>query len=287
MMSNVSRRSALALSFGLLFLHLGCENSGRTSAKRALEHVEFLANAAIRDVGEVRRGMPAGAAALAPLFAEAAPEKPGAVDAREALIRVRARNNDLDSAKSTFFLLAAADGTILRNNLEQDEMAGKNLFEVYPETKQALSKDYAEFRGSWDVARGVNGREDAQWLATARIDDPEGQPVGLFVSGWSWSSYAYRLEVALRSEILGNTKEGDKVPLTYVYVIVGERAYGTPIAPVVNGQAIVKLHPFEKVKGTETWTTPLEIERRDFGLALRKIKEFGDDVAIAVLRSET
>lgn len=271
----------------VLLVLWGCKNSGETSAKLAREHVVFLAHAAERDVGEVRRGMPAGAKALEDLFQEAAPERPAAAAARAALARVRARNNDLDSAKSTFFLVATADGTILRNNLDQDEMAEKNLFEAYPAAKQALTHDYLEFRGSWELARGVNGRPDAQWLAASRIVLPEDQTVGLFVSGWSWSSYAYRLEVALRSEILGNTKEGDKVPLTYVYVVVGDQAYGAPVSPVVNGEAIVRLGPHQKVQGAEVWSTPIEIERRTFGLALRKLPELGDDVVLAVLRSET
>jgi hypothetical protein len=271
-------------AFALIF---GCQDQAKVSEKHARAHVSFIAQAAKKDVGEVRRGMPAGAKELGKLFAAAAPEKPAASDARRALVTVRAENNDLDSAKSTFFLVAAADGTILRNNLDQDEMAGKDLFSVYPGSKEGLSKDYLEFVGSWEVARGVNGRPDAQWIATARIADGMGQPVGLYVSGWSWSSYAYRLEVALRSEILGNTKEGGKVPLTYVYVIVGDQAYGAPVSPVVNGTAIVKQRPLEKLKGQEIWSTPIEIERRQFGLAVARVPELGPNVAIAVLRSET
>lgn len=271
----------------LLSAALGCENTGKKSAVLAKAHVEYIAAAALRDVGEVRRGMPAGAQALRALFSEAAPEQPAASDAREALLLTRRKNHDLDSAKSTFFLVAAADGSILRNNLEQDEMAGKNLFEVYPQSREGLKKDYLEFGGSWEVARGVNGRPDSQWLASARILDSEGAPVGLFVSGWSFSSYAYRLEMALRSDILGNTESGHKVPLVYVYVIVGKQAYGTPISPVVNGEAIVKLAPLSKTTADEIWTTPLEIERRQFGLALRRLSELGDDVVLAVLRSET
>jgi len=284
---SVTRRSALVLlavsSLGLA----GCENSGKTSAKHARVHAEFIAKAAVKDVGEVRKGLPAGATALEPLFKEAAPEAPAAVDAREELLRVRSKNNDLDSAKSTFFLIAGIDGSIIRNNLDEDDMAGKDLFSVYPASKEAVKKAYIEFVGEWDIARGVNGRPDAQWVASAQIKGPEGDPAGLLVAGWSWSSYAYRLEMALRSDILGETKEGEKVPLTYVYVIVGDQAYGAPVSPVVNGETIVKQKPLEKAKDGEIWSTPLEITRRDFGLAVKKIPELGSNVAIAVLRSET
>jgi hypothetical protein len=114
-----------------------------------------------------------------------------------------------------------------------------------------------------------------------------GAPVGLFVSGWSWSSYAYRLEMALRSEVLGETKSGEKMPLLYVYVVVDGHVYGTPVSPVVNGEEILKLDPVAKAKGKEMWTGPIEITRRSFGLGLKHMPEFSNDVVVAVLRSET
>ncbi len=280
---SFSRR--LLLTVGLLSV-VGCEDSGKKSAKLVVPNMEYVAKAAERDLGEVRRGMPAGAKELEALFRQAAPEKPAAVDARKELLRLRSDNRDISSAKSTFFLIAAADGTILRNNLESDEMAEKNLFEVYPTSKKGLNQDYFETGGSWDVARGVNGRPDAQWLAMSRVL-LDGQPAGLFVSGWSWSSYAYRLEMALRSEVLGETEEGDKVPLLYVYVVVGGQAYGAPVSPTVNGEEIVKMNPVEKSKGKDMWTGAIEITRRPFGLALKHLPELGDDVVLAVLRSET
>jgi hypothetical protein len=266
---------------------LGCEDVGKKSASKAKAHIEFLVKASKRDVEEVRKGLPVGAKLLAPVFDEVAPERPAAVDVREELLRVRSANDDLDSAKSTFFLVAAADGEILRNNLDTDEMAGKNLFEVYPEAKSARKKGYFEFTGSWEIARGVNGRPDAQWVAVSPILTADGKEAGLFAAGWSWSSYAYRLEMSLRSDILSSTEEGHKVPLLYVYVLVGEKSYGTPIAPVTNGVELLKLRPHEKVKGEEIWTRPLTIERREFGVAIQRVVELGENVLIAVLRSET
>lgn len=267
-------------------LALGCEDTGKKSAAEASKHLDFLVTAAKRDVGEVRGGLPQGAKALESLFSEAAPEVPAATDAREALVRTRAKINDLDSAKSIFFLIAGADGAILRNNLDTDEMAGKNLFEVYPQAEKNKKKTYFEFGGSWDIARGVNNRDDAQWCAAAPIVLKD-EVVGYLATGWSWSSYAYRLESTLRSEILTSTKEGEKVPLTYVYVVKGKTAYGAPVAPVINGKELVKLDVVGKTKGEETFAVPLEIEHRSFGVAARRVPELGDDVVIAVLRSET
>lgn len=278
--------STMAVPAALSFLLLGCEDTGKVSAQKAATHMDYIAKAVRGDVEEIRRGMPAGAKALEELFESAAPEVPGPVDTREELLRVRAKINDLDSAKSTFFLVATADGTIIRNNLEEDEMAGKNLFEVYPAAAKNRKDSYYEFNGSWDIARGVNNKDDAQHCAAAPITS-KGKTVGYFVSGWSWSSYAYRLETSLRSEILQNTKEGGKVPLLYVYVLAGGRAYGAPVSPEVNGQAIVKLNPLEKTKAGNVVAIPLEITRRQFGVALQHFPELGDDVVLAVLRSET
>lgn len=288
--ASISRRLVLCtycmtVTASLLLL-LGCEDTGKISAKKATAHMEYVAKAVRSDVKEIRRGMPAGAKALEELFGDAAPEVPGPADTREALLRVRAKNNDLDSAKSTFFLVATADGMILRNNLEEDEMAGKNLFEVYPAAAKNRKDSYYEFNGSWDIARGVNNKDDAQHCAVAPIA-LQGKTVGYFVSGWSWSSYAYRLETSLRSEVLQNTKEGEKVPLLYVYVLTGGKAYGAPVSPEVNGQAILKLDPLKKTKGDKVVGVPLEITRRQFGVALQHFPELGDDVVLAVLRSET
>lgn len=288
---RISRRVALgafqlALVFGSCAALFGCEDTGKLSAEKATQHMEYITKAVRGDVQEIQRGMPAGAKALQELFRNAAPEVPGPVDAREALATVRAKNNDLDSAKSTFFLIASADGTILRNNLEEDEMAGKNLFEVYPAAGKNRKDSYYEFNGSWDVARGVNNRDDAQHCAVAPVI-LDGKTVGYFVSGFSWSSYAYRLETSLRSDVLQNTKEGEKVPLLYIYIVAGGKAYGAPVSPEVNGQAILKLNPLEKTKGGKTVAVPLEITRRQFGVALQQFPELGDDVVLAVLRSET
>jgi hypothetical protein len=282
---GVARRALLALALSLSVV-IGCEDSGKKSASLAQGHLAFLVKAAKSDAREVRDGLPEGAKMLAALFQEAAPEVPGAEDARKALIRTRAKVNDLDSAKSTFFLVATADGTILRNNLDQDDMAGKNLFDVYPAAEKNKKKAYYEFSGSWDVARGVNGRDDAQRCAAAPILLKD-EVVGYLATGWSWSAYAYRLESTLRSDILSNTKEGEKVPLVYVYVLVGSIAYGAPVSPVINGKELLKLDPLKKVQGDKVWSTPLEIDYRAFGVAMQRVPELGQDVLIAVLRSET
>jgi hypothetical protein len=114
-----------------------------------------------------------------------------------------------------------------------------------------------------------------------------GQVVGVYASGWSWSAYAYRLENALRSEVRSQLKsERDKLPLVYVYLVVDDAVYGAQVSPMVNAEAIRKLSPLAKTTELNVFTAALEIEGRDFGLAVRRVPSLGPNVAIAVLRSE-
>ena len=283
---SFGRRACAPLFLLLALGTLGCEDVGKKSAEQGRRHVTFLAQAAREDVAQVRRGLPEGGRELTSLFQTAFPELPAPETAREALRRTRDRIPDLSIAKSTFFAVAAPDGRVVRADTATDELAEKNIFAAFPELKQVTSKAYVETRGSMPEAAGVRGRPDAQWVAAVPVKQGD-ELRGAYVTGWSWSSYAYRLETSLRSSIMGETKEGDKVPLLYVYVVVGDAAYGAPVAPVVNGKAILEQAPLAKATGEQLWSTPLEIEGRTFGLAVMRVPDLGADVAIAVLRSET
>jgi hypothetical protein len=276
----------LAITLGLSSALCACEPSTKKSVAEAKAHVQFLAQAADQDVGEVRHGLPEGAKKLVPLFKNAAPGVPDAQAASKALASARDEVQDLRVAKSTFFAVATPDGQILRNDREADDMAGKNLFTAYPGLKTALTAGYVESRGSMKEAAGVRNRDDSQWVAAAPVMGDSGA-LGVYATGWSWSSYAYRLETALRSKLLTETPEGGKVPLIYVYIVVGDAVYGAPVSPQVNAKAIAELKPVSKLKGNEPFTTELEIEGRGFGLVVQGAPKLGKDVGIAVLRSET
>lgn len=261
----------------------GCTDVGKVSAEKAKAHAQFLLKAAETDIRELKRGLPEGAKQLGSAFENGTPDSQSA---REALERARNKVQDLRVAKSTFFALVAKDGTVIRNDQDQDLMTGKNMFAAFPELKQVLAGKTVEARGQMKEAAGVRGKPDAQWVVGVPVEH-EGKVVAAYVSGWSWSAYAYRLETSLRSDVLANTKEGGKVPLLYVYVLVSGVAYGAPISPVVNGDAIVKQKPLEKATAAAPFSAPLEIEEREFGLAVVPLKSIGSDVGIAVLRSET
>jgi hypothetical protein len=278
--------AGLALSCALALGALGCENPAKKSVQEARGHVDFVAKAAARDVTEVRRGLPGGAKHLEELFKNAQPGVPDPQTTAKAMARARDADAELRVAKSTFFAVTAPDGTVLRAEPPPDDLTGKNLFAAFSGLKAAPNTGYAEARGSMPEVAGVRGKDDAQWVAAAAVK-LDGETRGLYVAGWSWSAYAYRLETALRSKILTEAKEGDKIPLLYVYVVVGDSVYGAPVAPVVNAEAIARLRPLAQKPEKKPFTAELEIEGRAFGLAVLSISELGADVGVAVLRSET
>jgi hypothetical protein len=266
---------------------LGCSKDIERSVGAASQHAPMLAETATKDVTELRSGMPEGARFLSVLFRSKTAPKDDLSEVRAELDRTRNKVIDLRVAKSTFFALVDRDGTILRTDREPDLMSGKNLFVAYPVLKPVLDGTTVEGVGSMPEAAAAKGRKDGQYVRAVPISEG-GAVVGVYASGWSWTAYAYRLENALRSEIRSKLKnERDKEPLIYVYLIVENEVFGAPVSPQVNADAIRKLNPLTKVSGEAVFSTPLEITGRDFGLAVKRATSLGQNVAIAVLRSET
>jgi hypothetical protein len=264
----------------------GCKKASAVSAEKAKANVAGLIKATQTDVAEVRAGLPEGAKYLLPVFASGKSPSEDPHAARVALETARNKVQDLRVSKGTFFAVADTSGLVIRNDQEQDAMAGRPLFPAFPELKTALAGKYVETRGSLPEAAGVRGRADGQWIAAQPVQD--GSVVkGLYVTGWSWAAYAYRLERALSSNLRSDAAEAQKLPLVYVYLIVDKDVFGTPISPEVNAQAIAKLSPLGKASASAPVSFELEIAGREFGLAVELSPDLGKDVAVAVLRSET
>lgn len=262
-----------------------CRDSTQKSVAEARAHVAELTKLVEDDVAEVRSGLPRGARLLGKLWTDAPRLEDDPKELELALMSAREKVQDLRVAKSTFFALARPDGVVLRNDRDQDLMAGKPLFGAYPELRGALSK-YVETSGSLREAAGMVGRADAQWVAAHPVV-AGAETRGLYVTGWSWSSYAYRLENALRGSIRSSVGERGKMPLVYVFVVSGKAAYAAPAAPDVNVDAVAKQDALSRILGDAVFATSLEITGRSFGLAVRRTPALGRDVGVAVLRSET
>jgi hypothetical protein len=282
--ASIGRRAMLGfLTLAPWPLTSACTDTGKVSAEKAVGHARLLLKAANEDVEEIRRGLPKALKHLEPVFEAGVPDSQ---TAQKALETARNKVQDLRVAKSTFFALVDKDGSVIRNDQQQDLMVGKNAFKAYKELRGVLAGKVVETQGSMKEAAGVRGKPDAQWVIGAPIK-AGGKTVAAYVTGWSWSSYAYRLETAVRSEVLSKTEEGGKVPLLYVYVLSKSQAYGAPISPIVNGDAIVKANPLQSATIDKPFSQPLEIEGRQFGLSVIPFEKIGKGVGIAVLRSET
>lgn len=273
-----------AITVGIcLTLVAGCEDAGKVSEDKAKEHVEVLGKWLESDLAEVRGGLPKAAPHLEKLYAEDADPAEDLDAVRTALEKARSKVQDLRVAKSTFFALANPEGTVLRNDQDQDRMAGKSLFSAFPKLKEA-EKGFVETMGSMPEASSVKDA-DAQWVAAVPVK-VGGSTRGLYVSGWSWSAYAYRLQNGLESELRPDEGEG-KMPLVYTFVVVKDTVYRGYKTPEVNGKAIADQKPAEKTAGGKTYAGQIEITGRKFGLAIKPVEKAGEGVSVAVLRSET
>jgi hypothetical protein len=149
---------------------LACEASSKKSADEARGHVERLVEVVTRDVAEVRSGLPQGAKLLAEgAYAAGQTPESDLVALPKDLHRTRAKVQDLRVAKSTFFALIGEDGVVLRSDQEHDLMTGKSFLQAFPAAKSALTGRYTEAVGSMYEARGVEGKQDGQWIAAAPI----------------------------------------------------------------------------------------------------------------------
>lgn len=227
----------------------------------------------------------AGATSPPPIKTAALSVGPDAPTARAALFRARNKVQDLRVAKSTFFALADARGIVLRNDQDQDLMVGKGLFESFPELRQALKGRYVESRGSMPEAAGIGNQPDAQWVAAAPVM-VGGQVRGLYVTGWSWSAYAKRLQNAVRGVVREELAAGKNEPLVYVVVVVGDQAYGWE-APEVNVRAVADFGFIGRLAGDQPATEVFELTGRRWGAAAQLTPALGEGVAVAILRSET
>jgi hypothetical protein len=288
-MSRISKRAlvscltCIAASLALT----SCKDQAKESERKAALDVTSLSALTDKDVGEVTEGLPIGASQMAALFANGADPSKDLAAVRGGLRRIRSDVPDLMVAKSTFFALTDAQGVAIRNDLEQDLMAGQNLASSFPDLRKALG-------GTFVTATGVfAGKEhasppDRDWVAAAPVKGDHGQTVGLLVTGWTFRSFANHLQVTLRHDVqeaLLNAKDTGKLPILYVMVFDGTGTYSAPLTPPVNDKALADLDLVAKTAAGPVHGV-LNITDRDFGYAAARAPKLGVDAGIAVLRSE-
>lgn len=265
----------------------GCKDQGKISAQGAAENAGWLATLADKDVEEIERGLPEGAKRLAGMIAKT-PEIPkDPAQAKTAILRARREVPNLNVAKSTFFALADENGVGIRNNLEEDVMAGQNLVGIFPDLKKSLAGAFVTTTGAFPGA-ATNQGADKDWIASTPVKDDSGKLLGLFVTGWTYRRFAYHLQESLRTDLSEKIrKSGDngKLPVFYVGVFDRSGVYTAPRTPPVNEKALVDADLATKTaSGPYQGTT--SITDRTFGIGAIRVPKLGPDAGIVVLRSE-
>lgn len=286
LLSSVLRPAAPAgLLLGALAL-TACDEGRKLSEQGAADELALIAPVVKEDVEQVRKGLPQGAKLLGGLDADTL-GTPAAL--QKAVAGARAHVPELAIAKSTFFSYVDAAGTVVRSEADPDLLAGKPVIKSFPALQKALdpASGVVEAFGEMPEMRGVKTGVDLAWAVGHPIKDDKGTAKGMFLTGWSFRSFAYHLEETAKRHVNDATKKAGKklTPIVYVFMIKGKTAYGAPLTPDVNAQAIEGLGLLEKT-AAGPFRTNLEITGRVFGAAAQRTPELGDDAAVAVLLSE-
>ena len=265
----------------------GCPDGGKVSEEKAAQAATRLAPLVESDADQVRRGLPEGAKKLGTLIDTDPGANPSGL--QRAIGQARASTKDLDTAKSTFFSFADTTGIVIRSEADPDMLAQRSILVPFPALKAALepTSGVVELIGETIELAGVRGKSDQQWVLAHPVKDPEGTVKGIFVTGWSFRRYAYYLEeAAKRDQHEEAQKRGDKsVPLLYVFVVHDKKAYGAPLTPDIDGEAIEKLDVVSKTS-SGAFRGQVVVTERTFGVAAQRTPKLGPDTAVAVLLSE-
>jgi hypothetical protein len=285
LLSSVARRG-LALSLTLCASTAACKDEAKESAARATKDAADIAALVDKDIGEVERGLPAGAVKLAPLVADGADPKQDVAGVRGALLRIRRQVPDLNIAKSTFFALADPSGVAIRNDLEEDVMAGQNLVSLFPALAKATD-GFVTATGKFPNAQSKNG-PDEDWVAAAPVKRADHTTGALLVTGWSYRYFARHLQEALKTYLLDQAKaagnEG-KLPVYYVALFDKSGIYSAPLTPAVDDQALASQDLVNKTASGPCQGT-VTITDRAFGFAAQRTPKLAADTGVVILRSD-
>jgi hypothetical protein len=292
----MSRPAPLLALFVALIALAGCKDKGKESAAEAATNVKLLVETTEKDVAEVDRGLPEGAKKIAEILTKElgkdADPKTNGPAVKSALLKMRRDVPDLGIAKSTFFALADDKGIAVRNDLEQDTMAGKDLVGAWPGLRPALAGGYVSTTGQFPGVPSQFGA-DKEWVAAMPVKRADGSLMGLLVTGWTYRRFAFHLQDVVKRDLQGKLmREGDKGKLPILYValfdkehVYGAAAPGSPPFPPVNEKALEELNLLEKTAAGPA-EGAIKITERDFGWAAARAPKLGADLGVVLLRSE-
>ena len=146
---------------------------------------------------------------------------------RRALVKVRREVIDLNVGKSTFFALTDPSGVAIRNDLEEDAMAGQNLLALFPALAKATDA-YTTGTGSFPTTSASNA-PDRDWIAGAPVKRADGSTGEILVTGWSYSGRAQWLQSRIRAvgKLALTNYLSQTVICTTIFYSFGFALYGT------------------------------------------------------------
>jgi hypothetical protein len=262
-----------------------CTDKGKASAERAAGYVKTLTDVVETDVGEVRRGTPEAAKRLADTVGKGDDLRANPTLLKRTLSRTRSEVKDLLVAKSTFFVLIDENGTALRNDIEPDTVAGKNLREKIPALSASLQGGVTETHGAFaDLGRAQG--TDRVWLFAAPVKNADGKTVSVLTTGWSYRLFARHLVETLKRDVFEAAKQDPgKAPLFYIGVFDETGVFMAPGSPQIHEDTLTPMNLAEKTaKGP--FTDSRTIADRAFGIAAARTPAMGDNVGIVIVASE-
>ncbi len=206
---------------------------------------------------------------------------------RQGLRRIRVDVPELAHASSTFFALTDAKGIAIRNDLEQDVMAGQDVWKLFPELRKTTEQPFVAAGGLFAGARAT-GDPDRDWVAATPLKDAHGAFAGMLLGGFTMKRLAIDLTETLRQDLLdeqAKTKDLDKLPITFVSVFDGAGVFSSPSMPEVNHKALVDLGLGAKT-ASGTAHGVLTISDRDFGWAATRVPAVEPEAGVVLLWSE-
>jgi hypothetical protein len=282
----VAGAALMACATLLAALAGGCKDQAKESAAHAAPDAALLADLVAKDVGEIERGLPQGAAKLAPLVAGSADPRQDVAAVRKALVRVRREVMDLNVGKETFFALTDPSGIAIRNDLEEDVMAGQDLNALFPALAKA--KDgFAMGTGAFP-STSPGSVPDRDWIAGSPVKRADGSTGAVLVTGWSYRYFSRHLQEALKTNLLDQAKaagQEGKIPVFYTAIFDKTGVYSAPLTPDVDTKALADLGLVGKTEGGPA-TGTLTIADRPFGFAAQRTPKLAPDTGVVVLRSD-
>ena len=275
------------LGVAVASLAASCTDGGKASEAHATHYVNVVAATAAADIKDLETGLPLGVTQLSSLFANGASPSGDLAGVRSGLRKIRAVVPELTRSASTFFAVADAHGIAVRNDLEQDVMAGQDVWKLFPALRRTTESPFVVGAGLFAGAR-VGPDADRDWVAAVPMKDGAGAYGGMLLGGWTMRRFAYHLQESLRHDLTdeqAKTKDPAKLPIVYVSVFDGSGVYSTPTTPAVNQKALTDLGLVQKTAAGMAHGVA-SITDRDFGWAAVRVPSAGPDTGVVLLWSE-